>query len=204
MQHYHTSLLIQENFYSNPDEVRKFALSQEFNVTGNYPGLRTKSFADDSIKKAIEDIVSPHAGKITWFGDTTNNAPNYTGSFQLTYAKDRTWIHHDGTTSWAGVCYLTPNAPVTGGTGLFRHKRTGWLAAPRNSKGEVDYQLLDKEIQGWEYQDYTKWDLHDVVGNKYNRLVLYRGDYFHASLDYFGNTPEDGRLFQTFFFSTER
>ena len=42
-----------------------------------------------------------------------------------------------------------------------------------------------------------------MVGNVYNRLVLYRGDMFHRSLEYFGNDKNDGRLFQTFFFNTE-
>ena len=31
--------IIVENFYKDADEVRKFALSQEFGSTGNYPGL---------------------------------------------------------------------------------------------------------------------------------------------------------------------
>lgn len=201
MYPYHTSLILQENFYNNPLEVRAFALSQEFTITGNFPGRRTKPFVTQEIKQAIENLVMPHAGKITWFGDVDANS--YCGCYQLTYAQDRTWIHHDGTTSWAGVCYLTPDAPVTGGTGLFKHKRTNWHACPRKSDGSMDLELLNKQIQPYEWQDYTKWDLHDRIGNKFNRLVLYRGDYFHASLDYFGSTPENGRLFQTFFFNTE-
>ena len=74
---------------------------------------------------------------------------------------------------------------------------------PRTADGKIDTNLLQQEIPTYEYQDYTKWELHDVIGNKFNRLVLYRGDYFHASLDYFGDSPENGRLFQTFFFNTE-
>ena len=35
--------LIIDGFYENPDEVRQFALSQEFGVKGNYPGQRTIS-----------------------------------------------------------------------------------------------------------------------------------------------------------------
>ena len=38
------SLIIIDNFYSNADAVREFALKQDFNVKGNYPGARTKSF----------------------------------------------------------------------------------------------------------------------------------------------------------------
>ena len=49
----------------------------------------------------------------------------------------------------------------------------------------------------------TKWELVDRLANKYNRLVLYRADHFHMSLDYFGQDLYDGRLFQTFFFNTE-
>jgi hypothetical protein len=41
------------------------------------------------------------------------------------------------------------------------------------------------------------------VANRYNRLVMYRGDLFHMSNDYFGSTSQDGRLFQLFFFNTK-
>ena len=108
-----------DNFYTNPDEVREFALKQEFKVRGNYPGQRTESFLNDSIKKTLRDILYPFAGEVTnWGGE-------YTGSFQYTTAYDRSWIHADSTTDWAAVCYLTPDAPVSAGTGIFRHKSTG-------------------------------------------------------------------------------
>lgn len=177
------SLLIIDNFYANPDAVRAFALSQPFGVKGNYPGARTDSFLTDDVKIAIADKMK-FAGNVTdWMVSS-----GYTGSFQLTTAQDRTWIHADYNNMWAAVCYLTPDAPHTGGTGLFRHKASG------------DHSKVNDEHEGY---DYTKWDLFDTIGNKYNRLVIYRGDLFHASLDYFGDTAENGRLFQTFFFNTE-
>jgi hypothetical protein len=37
-----------DNFYSNPMDVREFALRQEFKVRGNYPGQRTESFLNDN------------------------------------------------------------------------------------------------------------------------------------------------------------
>ena len=52
--------------------------------------------------------------------------------------------------------------------------------------------------------DLSKWHLTDIVSNKFNRVVFYRGDLYHRSLDYFGEDKHDGRLFQTFFFNTER
>jgi len=182
--------IIIDNFYVDPDAVRNFALSQEFSVTGNYPGSRTRSFFTDDVRAAIEHNMQ-FAGKITNIYEHSG----YTGAFQLTTASDRTWIHSDYNNMWAGVCYLTPDAPHTGGTGLFRHKRTG---AHKLSSA------FEETTQKWEGYDYTKWDLFDVIGNKYNRLIIYRGDLFHASLDYFGENKTDGRLFQTFFFNTER
>jgi len=176
-------LMIVDNFYGNPDAVRNYALAQEFSVKGNYPGLRTTPYLPQDLKDAIQYWMSQQ-GKITeWF-----ESAGYTGAFQICTANDRTWIHADHHNMWAGVCYLTPDAPFTGGTGLYRHKQSG------------QFYRSDKDYEGY---DYTKWDLFDRIGNKYNRLILYRGDLFHASLDYFGNDLKTGRLFQTFFFNTE-
>lgn len=175
-----------DDFYHDIDSVRAFALSQEFDVTGNFPGARTKSLWTQSTKDVIESIVSPKFGKITYW-------PNgYNGAFQITTARNRSWIHSDTGTNWAGVLYLTPDAPLSSGTGFYRHKSTG-LTEPNAKSGEWDYHA----------QDVTKWELVSQVGNIYNRLILYRGKQFHTSMDYFGHDLHTGRLFQTFFFNTE-
>jgi hypothetical protein len=187
--------LIIDDFYSNVDEVREFALSQDFSVSGNYPGRRTQSFLTDSAKNLIQEIIRPFSGNVTWWGD------DYTGSFQYTLASDRSWIHSDYTTDWAGVLYLTPDAPLSAGTGLFKLKENGL----RNWKSSEHTDEENRSALHNRYsQDYTKWEMVDKIGNVYNRLVLYRGDLFHVSLDYFGDTKENGRLFQLFFFNTER
>lgn len=175
-------LIIVDNFYTNPDNVRAFALSQPFDVKGNYPGSRTLPYLPEDVKNAIQHWMTPVGPITNWF-----EQDGYTGAFQIATAMDRTWIHSDHNNIWAGVCYLTPDAPFTGGTGLYRHKSTGL------------HRRLDQDYDGY---DYTKWDLFDRIGNKYNRLILYRADLFHASLDYFGNDLYTGRLFQTFFFNT--
>jgi len=187
--------LIIDDFYKNPDDVRAFALAQEFSQRGNYPGQRTAPFLTNSIKQSIQDVIRPFAGDITWWGDDS------TGAFQYTVATDRSWIHSDDTTDWAGVLYLTPDPPLSSGTGIFRHKDTG-LRRWKNS--EHPEAVAKNSPVNNETQDMTKWEMTDRFGNIYNRLVLYRGDLFHISLDYFGKTKEDGRLFQVFFFNTEK
>ena len=145
----------------------------------------------------MRDILYPFAGEITWWGG------DYTGSFQYTTAADRSWIHADSTTDWAAVCYLTPDAPVSSGTGIFKHKKTGWMNYDyKEAKQNPEY---DKNApSGDDMQDYTKWEMVDRVGNIFNRLIMYRADNYHVSLDYFGKDINDGRLFQVFFFNTER
>ena len=179
------NLIVIDDFYQDPDSVRKFALEQDFSVKGNYPGVRTAPFMNDSIKTLLSDIVAFGGGKVTKWHDYEGG---YCGCYQLCTAAERTWIHADTFNTWAGVCYLTPDAPLSGGTAIYKHKRTGNIRCVGSQ---------------YEACDMTKWELVDRIGNLYNRLVLYRGDLFHSSIDYFGSGFDDGRLFQTFFFDTE-
>ena len=122
---------------------------------------------------------------------------NYNGAFQLTTCRDRSWFHVDSWNNWAGVLYLTPNAPPSGGTGLYRFEdgtRFDFEQKIRNNEDKINNATTD----------FTKWELIDQVGNVFNRLVLFNAHHFHTSMDYFGSNPGDGRLFQVFFFSTER
>jgi hypothetical protein len=131
--------------------------------------------------------VQPIAGKIV---DFDMKPEGYNGAFQYTTSRDRSWIHCDKGHNWAGVLYLTPQAPLSAGTAFYRHKEFG--------------DQVPGEIASRDSLDYSKWDCVDRVGNVYNRLLLFRSVHFHQSMDYFGTDLHNGRLFQVFFFSTEQ
>jgi hypothetical protein len=194
-------LIVIDNFYNNAMETRNYILTQDFKVRGNYPGQRTRSFANIELKNIIQEYVMPFGGKITEFPmpDETNKNDNniYNGAFQYTTSRDRSWVHVDGYNSWAGVLYMTPDAPLSSGTGFYKFKD--------GTMYESDQKIMDnkKETDNCS-QDLTKWDQVDKVGNIFNRLILFNSKRFHMSLDYFGDSKENGRLFQVFFFSTER
>lgn len=179
-----------DDFYADPDSVRDFALSLPFNVSGNYPGLRTHPCSNDggyidSIKERFESIIGK---RITYFP-----LDKYNTSFQYTTEGAQTWTHHDEM-SYAAVLYLTPNAPLDSGTAIYRHRPTGIM---RHSPSQpIDFN---------EYQhDESDWDIVAEAKNVYNRLVIYDSMYYHRSVvPGFGTTPQDGRLFQTFFFEAE-
>ena len=184
------NLIIVDDFYSNADSVREYILKQDFSVKGNYPGKRTKSYANDELKSVIQKYVQPFGGNIT---DFKMGSTDYNGSFQYTTSRDRSWIHVDSYNNWGGVIYLTPDAPLSSGTGFYRFKES-----------KKEYQSVEHTPESDKYsQDLTKWDLIDSVGNVYNRLILFNSKRFHISMDYFGDTLNNSRLFQVLFFSTE-
>lgn len=194
-------LIVIDNFYNNPHDTRKYILTQNFKVRGNYPGQRTISYANQHLKDIIQEYITPFGGKIIEFPmpDETNKDNNniYNGAFQFTTSRDRSWIHIDGHNNWAGVLYMTPNAPLSSGTSFYNfHDGT-------TCKRDMEILENKEEIDKYS-QDLTKWKKVDEVGNVFNRLILFNSNRFHMSMDYFGDSKENGRLFQVFFFSTER
>jgi len=194
-------LIIIDNFYNNPHETREYVLTQNFSVKGNYPGQRTISYANEHLKEIIQKYVEPFGGKITDFPipneDGSDSDKIYNGSFQYTISRDRSWIHTDEYNNWAGVLYLTPDAPISAGTAFYK------FYDGSTCKEDINIMNNQKETNRWS-QDLTKWEELDRVGNVFNRLILFNSNRFHMSMDYFGDSKENGRLFQVFFFSTEK
>ena len=141
-------LIVIDNFYNNPLETRNYILEQDFKIRGNYPGQRTVSHASEEIKSTIQNWIYPFGGKITHFS-MEKSEKNYNGTFQYTTSRDRSWIHADNWNNWAGVLYLTPDAPVNSGTGLYKFKDGTRFDYEQQVKGN------EKEISN-AIQDITK------------------------------------------------
>jgi len=189
-EHDKLSVIIIDNFYENPTEIRKMILNDvPFEVKGNYPGFRTACLLDkkefSNMKERFENIIGK---KIRYWPQT------YNSSFQYVTKEMSSWIHRDKT-EWSAVVYMTPDAPCNGGTNMYRHKIL---------KIEYDEEGNEKEIKQLndDSRNYDNWELMDSVGNKFNRCILFRGKRSHKSGEYFGIDKETGRLFQTFFFDT--
>jgi len=183
-------LIVVENFYDNPMEVRKFALQQTYSEESYYPGKRTRSFACEEHKERFQKILEPFIKKITNFPFDTDN-----GKFQYATAQDHSWVHYDNEdTNWAGIIYLTPDAPVESGTAFYQYN-DGTINA-------VESELMKSNFKQYS-KDMTKWKIVDKVGNVFNRLILFDSSRYHTAVDYFGKDKYDGRLYQVFFFSTE-
>jgi len=177
------SFIVVDDFYKYPDKVREFALKQKFLEHPEYhKGRRTEVvYRFPNLKTRFEGIL----------GCAITNWREYGVNccFQSCIAGEQLVYHYD-TQQYAGILYLTPDAPPECGTTFYRSKVT------KNSKMNNDF---DKVFKTGLY-DGTQFDVVDVVGNKYNRLVLFDAQMIHAASAYFGNNITNGRLFQMFFF----
>lgn len=117
------------------------------------------------------------------------------GRFQITYAGEPL-VYHCDSQKWAAMIYLTPNAPFECGTTLYAHKIT--KARSYNDPG-WDYSWKDTNL-GDLHLDGTFFEPVDVLGNVYNRLVIFDGSNIHAASKYFGQIDSNARLWHMFFF----
>lgn len=171
-------VFVVNNFYSNPEEIREFAYDQEYlENTKFYKGLRsTKTFLAPGTKEAFEAITGETIKK---FDYDTN------GVFQITSAENPQ-VYHCDAQKWAGMVYLTPNAPIESGTRTHRSKHTGGFT------GEEDTFKTG-------FYDSTQFDVDISAGNVFNRLVIFNGQLIHSAGPYFGSNMWNGRLIHLFF-----
>lgn len=184
-------LFVVDNFYERPDEVRNFALQQQFYDDPGYLGMRTrKQYFFEGVKEKFEEIIGQ---KITSWEDQGMN-----GRFQTCVA-GTPLVYHCDDQRWAAMVYLTPDAPPECGTSFFRHKQT-----KIHHNSQIDWST-DQGIQVFNqktFLDKTPYELVDSVGNIFNRLVIFDGGLIHSASEYFGWDIASSRLFHMYFFNT--
>ena len=179
---------IVDNFYRDPDAIRAFALKQEYEPSGPgkpYIGSRTyKQFLFPGLKEEFEYIMNR---KITeWESHGMN------GRFQFNI-EGEPLVYHADLQKWAAMLYLTPDAPHE--TGTMTHALKGTDIRHRS---HPEFKRCFRP--GSRNLDKTPFEDVDIIGNVYNRLVIFNAGYLHSACAYFGWTQENSRLWQMFFF----
>lgn len=202
MNLYPTATII-ENFYENPDEIRAFALKQKFtyrheleNIDYVYPGCRTKdifeldkTLYEKVCKKLVSVFHNTEKDRMRWAIST---------SFQVVEGRfERGVIHQDTSTIFAGVVYLTPNAPLNAGTSLFKPNATFSEQAfqEANKKNVTDFTSNQPVCTKF----HSMFDETVRINNVYNTMILFNAQTYHAANEFFGDSLETGRLAQVFF-----
>lgn len=180
-------ILVVDDFLDDPDAVRAIALSQPF-VKMHSAGLRTQArflhlapYRDEFTRLLGRELTN-------WDDNDAN------GRFQCCFASDAIPYHSDSQ-SYAGVLFLTPNAPLEAGISFFRGRLSGLRAR------SPDPELMRLTYGDGAEFDRSRWEEVDRVANLYNRLVLFNAHLAHGASAYFGDRLENARLFQNFFFN---
>ena len=205
------NLIIIENFYANPDEVREYALSLPYrkDVHGNHfwrttPKLDFCGPPEKTIIPTLENhigrkiIIDKHWQK---FNDDEYVMMNMS-FYKVINSPDEghvraNHIHHDQT-QWSGIIYLSPTLPANVGTQLWKHKPSG----DEFAFGNPDFtgELTDDQYDARGEEPRENWEPTDYVAYKYNRLVLFRGTMFHSA-SHSDTMPDGDRLNQFFYFN---
>lgn len=194
------SFLVVDDYAADAAEMRRQALSARYsdvNSTGNYSAYRATQEDFDRISRYLGVPLEPADPAGTGrFNFRTGTAP---------LAFD---IHVDHC-DWGGILYLNPPEQCDGGTCFWRHNETGLEQWPGRKQIPDIYSLLEGKT-AWEYfvgqegKHRERWTQAFFLPMKYNRLVLFRGSFFHSQSHAFGDHVENARLTQLFFFNEAR
>lgn len=194
--------LIIDNFLPYPNIIRQWALTHEFRDARQFsedpaysptywPGVRTTHVVDLDV-----DYTNVVLGRISSIIQSFHPSPDLTikSYFQLCNKYNgNSWIHQDNDVDYAGILFLTPNPPENSGTILYDPVDIdSWNSLPISEKYTLN-EVSQPELYSSLFRPST------VIQNKFNRLVLYSGQEFHKSDQYFGEFPNDSRLTQIFF-----
>ena len=122
------NVIVVDNFLDDPDRIRNIALSFDYsNVQNNVPGVRSSSRAggeyEDKVTEKFREIFN---SDIEWCWEQDSFC------FQLCTEGTESWIHQDPVAEWAAVLYLTPNAPLDSGTGIYESPNSDMNVAVGN------------------------------------------------------------------------
>lgn len=197
-------LLVVDNFYKDPDDVRAFALEQQYEPNSrNYKGKRTtERFLWPFLKEEFERLLGRPI--VDWLNQPCN------GCFQITGFNDPL-VWHSDLQSYAAAIYLTPDAPLSAGTSFWRDKTYG-SRRPPNHPLEFDRFATDEDRGRASNEIYSEfnilhpdnWELADKFGAVYNRLAIWDAQMIHSASSYEGmesDVVDKARLVQLFFFT---
>lgn len=200
------NIYIIDDFYDNPDSIRKLALNATYNEfqNSNVAGYESeKSFYSDSHISKFEDLLN---SKII-----INQEKLIFGKFRysLKNSVSNTHVHFDRA-EWSAIIYLTEDKNCKGGLGIYSNKSTNLQQVPQslrelNELGYNDLNHFDHNIVMKDTNDIDCWNILEYIPMKYNRMVLFQGSqYFHAITEKFGESINDSRLSHNFFFNIKK
>lgn len=196
-----------DDVYDDPDKVREYALNCEYGPRKTIPGT---GFDNGKATWDGKQSIKPYpkrgeiikiANEVT--GKKLFNSHPDSGKFRITKGSEVntfTEVHYDNCVDYqyAGVIYLNKLQPWQSipGTILYKDAVEG-IKKATDASGiayPVDRETLCRK---------DKWIPHIISNIVYNRLIIYKANYFHHPAQPFGDTDEEARLIQIFFWTED-
>ena len=189
-----------DNFYTNPDMVRKLAIesptTSDPRILGGVPGERVDiSFNLEHIWpiwiEIAENVYGLEQKEKKAFEMSCMNISFSVNVTQSHYRRKKPHIDLPDVSDrgWAGVVYLNKPKECKGGTGFYTYK--GQQVNPRQD-GIWQEEYVNDSVGPWE--------LIHLAEMKYNRMIMYPANVLHTPYDKEGFFTDDVyRLVQAFF-----
>ena len=193
-----------DDFYSDPDKIREFALAQDYFTPagGDYPGKRTRRL-DDLDRNLFNQFCNK---LLSVFFDLSKDSVNYEidTSFQLIPSidpdpmspKNMGWVHYDENVIFAGVIFLNPKIDLNCGTSIFKLVDSTKLDLS-NAKRDFYKSGIDADYDNCIQKHKSAYVETVRFNNVYNRLIAFDSSSAHGVNSYYSNT--EPRLTQVFF-----
>lgn len=220
------SIIVIEDFYSDPSWVREYALKQDYYLPYQdeekvEKGLQTPTWWTSWYKPASQCPFKSSKLIIERLQDAIGekiNTEHWNATYPVTNRSKPIASHPDARKACLWHCSLHSkhDSKQTLGYGVHNHTKDIWNSAGRNGFAGLIYLAEDaplnsglnlwKNINPANLFDWMtppeNWIHLDSFANIYNRLILVRGDIPHSGSNGWGENILDGRFFQTFFFQT--
>lgn len=196
----HQSLIIVDDFFNEPLEVREQALSCDYPEADGPLTFPGRNSSTTFLPTGLDQVMSTLAAEVL-IGCPRPEISH--GKFRITQQDDpsRYLVHVDPSfLSWVGVIYLSLPEHCRGGTAFYRHKGLNSDRTPPQAVLEDHGFSSIAELLQQDGRDPDRWDLVMTVPMRFNRLVFYRPWMWHSAAEAFGQSKIDARLVYLLFF----
>lgn len=201
----HHTFAVYDDYLRRPGivgaEAERIAFVGRANLRINEISRRSRHAA------AIErDLTSKAGARVCWHRKDGAGTFRRTASRMVRREGLHTHVHFDGATNVVGVLYLNQPDACHGGTGFYRHVRTGLhgvhdVLALRRAATRLDWsvsRVIDTLLA--DANDRKKWELTDLVQMRHNRLLMFNGLLFHSQVfDFDRRRAREDRLTLVFY-----
>ena len=183
-------ILMIDDFYKNPDDIREFILNTPAPIWKNTPdSLNFKQYYDCRHNMSCWDtfpFVLPLSNIMSYYYDFILNKERQiyfiTNVFQWIENQPNeavgNRVHTDGHREFASNVYFNKGSECNGGTAIYRSKHTDSI---RLEEGEEWIGEIEDGSCYYDKNWTNDWTLELVIPMKYNRCVMHPGYLYHGA-----------------------